>query len=209
MSAVAATSSHLPWMWLVSRGSGLVLLLLFTAVFVLGISTRLGSTSKAMPRFAVAELHRTLALFAVAMLILHVATAILDPYVSIGWWATILPFTSHYRPLALGLGTLAVDLGAAVLLTSLARRRLGHRLWRVVHWLAYLAWPLAFMHSVSAGGDMGIWWVAALVWGSASAVAVAVGARVLAAVRGDGVSRRSIPAPPAHRCLGTARIGGG
>src|SRR5664280_2959356 len=129
MSAVAATSSHLPWMWLVSRGSGLVLLLLFTAVFVLGISTRLGSSSKAMPRFAVAELHRTLALFAVAMLIL----AILDPYVSIGWWATILPFTSHYRPLALGLGTLAVDLGAAVLLTSLARRRLGHRLWRVVH----------------------------------------------------------------------------
>ena len=209
MSAFAATSSHLPWMWLVSRGSGLVLLLLFTAVFVLGISTRLGSSSKAMPRFAVAELHRSLALFAVAMLILHVATAILDPYVSIGWWATILPFTSHYRPLALGLGTLAVDLGAAVLLTSLARRRLGHRLWRVVHWLAYLAWPLAFMHSVSAGGDMGIWWVAALVWGSAGAVAVAVGARVLAAVRGDGVSLRSIPAPPAQRCLGTARIGGG
>ena len=209
MSGVAATSSHLPWMWLVSRGSGLVLLLLFTAVFVLGISTRLGSSSKSMPRFAVAELHRTLALFAVAMLILHVATAILDPYVSIGWWATILPFTSHYRPLALGLGTLAVDLGAAVLLTSLARRRLGHRLWRVVHWLAYLAWPLAFMHSVSAGGDMGIWWVAALVWGAAGAVAVAVGARVLAAVRGDGVSRRSIPAPPAQRCLGTARIGGG
>ena len=209
MSAVAATSSHLPWMWLVSRGSGLVLLLLFTAVFVLGISTRLGSSSMALPRFAVAELHRTLALFAVAMLILHVATAILDPYVSIGWWATILPFTSHYRPLALGLGTLAVDLGAAVLFTSLARRRLGHRLWRVVHWLAYLAWPLAFMHSVSAGGDLGIWWVAALVWGSASAVAVAVGARVLAAVRGDGVSRRSISAPPAHRCLGTARIGGG
>jgi sulfoxide reductase heme-binding subunit YedZ len=165
MSAVAATSNHLPWMWLVSRGSGLVLLLLFTAVFVLGISTRLGSSSMAMPRFEVAELHRTLALFAVAMLILHVATAILDPYVSIGWWATILPFTSRYRPLALGLGTLAVDLGAAVLLTSLARRRLGHRLWRVVHWLAYLAWPLAFMHSVSAGGDMGIWWVAALVWG--------------------------------------------
>src|SRR5271166_5999052 len=105
MSAVVATTGHLPWMWLVSRGSGLVLLVFFTAVFVLGIPTRLGSAPTAIPRFAVAELHRTLALFAVAVLMLHVATAILDPYVSIGWWATILPFSSHYRPLALGLGT--------------------------------------------------------------------------------------------------------
>jgi hypothetical protein len=99
MSAIGATTT-LPWMWLVSRGSGLILLVLFTAVFVMGISTRLGSGSRSMPRFAVAELHRTLALFAVALLLLHVVTAILDPYVAIGGWATVLPFAAHYRPLA-------------------------------------------------------------------------------------------------------------
>jgi hypothetical protein len=54
-----------------------------------------------------------------------------------------------------------------------------------MHWLAYLSWPLAFMHSLSAGGDMKIWWVAALVWGSASAVAVAIGIRLVLATRGD------------------------
>ena len=188
MSAVATATTGLPWLWLVSRGSGLVLLVLFTAVVVLGVSTRLGSAPRALPRFAVAELHRTLALFAVALLVLHVVTAILDPYVRIGWWATVLPFASHYRALALGLGTLAVDFGAAVVLTSLARRRLGFRLWRAVHWLAYLSWPLAFAHTLTAGGDMGIWWVAGLVWGSASAVAVAVGARVLASIRSGAVS---------------------
>jgi len=196
-------------MWLVSRGSGLVLLVLFTAVFVLGVSTRLGSAPKAVQRFAVAELHRTLALFAVALLILHVVTAILDPYVSIGWWATVLPFTAHYRPLALGLGTLAVDLGAAVLITSLARRHIGHRLWRGVHWLAYLSWPFAFMHSLSAGGDTGVWWVAALVWGSASAVGVAVAARVLAALRGDGSSRAPGPYRATACPIGPGPLGGG
>ena len=180
-----SVTTNLPWMWLVSRGSGLVLLVLFTAVLVLGISTRLGSGSRSMPRFAVAELHRTLALFAVAMLLLHVVTAVLDPYVAIGWWATILPFTAHYRTVALGLGTLAVDIGAAVLLTSLARRRVGHRVWRAVHWLAYLSWPLAFLHSLKAGGDMKIWWVAALVWGSAIVVAVAIGTRLVVATGGD------------------------
>ena len=201
--------TNLPWMWLVSRGSGLVLLVLFTTVFVMGISTRLGSGSRSMPRFAVAELHRTLALFAVVLLVLHVVTAILDPYVAIGWWATILPFTAHYRTLALGLGTLAVDLGAAVLLTSLARRRVGHRMWRAVHWLAYLSWPLAFAHSLSAGGDMKIWWVAALVWGSASAVVVAIARRVFVATRGINTPRVAAYASPVPPRCTAAQIGGG
>ena len=208
MSAIAATTS-LPWMWLVSRGSGLVLLVLFTAVLVLGISTRLGSGSRSMPRFAVAELHRTLALFAAALLFLHVVTAILDPFVSIGWWATILPFTSHYRPLALGLGTLAVDLGAAVMLTSLARRRLGHQVWRAVHWLAYLSWPLAFLHSLRAGGDMKVWWVAALVWGSASAVAVAIASRFVVATRGERTAGMNADRRPAAMRRTATEIGGG
>ena len=177
--STGAVVSQLPWMWLVSRASGVMLLVLFSTVFVLGVSTRFGTRLRSLPRFGVAELHRTLALFSVALLMLHVATALLDPYVSIGWWASVLPFTAQYRPLAVSMGALAVDLGGAVLITSLMRRRLGHRVWRTVHWLAYASWPLAFMHSLTAGNDMSIWWVAALVWGSGSAVALAVVDRIL------------------------------
>jgi sulfoxide reductase heme-binding subunit YedZ len=182
MSAVAATTSGSQALWFVSRGSGLVLLLLFSVVMVLGVATRMGSAPRRWPRFAVSELHRTLALFAVAFLGLHIATAILDPYISIGWAATVLPFMSGYRTLAIGLGTLAVDIGGAVLLTSLVRGRLGYRAWRMVHWLAYLAWPVAFAHSLTAGNDLGIWWVALLEWGSAALVATAVVARLLHAI---------------------------
>ncbi len=182
MSAITAATSGSQALWFVSRGSGLVLLLLFSVVMVLGVATRMGSAPRRWPRFAVSELHRTLALFGVAFLGLHIATAILDPYVSIGWAATVLPFLSGYRTLAIGLGTLAVDIGGAVLLTSLARGRLGYRAWRAVHWLAYLAWPVAFVHSLTAGNDLGIWWVALLEWGSAALVATAVLARLLHAV---------------------------
>jgi methionine sulfoxide reductase heme-binding subunit len=176
VSAAAATGAQ--GLWFLSRGSGLVLLLLFSAVVVLGVATRTGSAPRRWPRFAVAELHRTLSLFAVALLVLHVVTAILDPFVTIGWAATVLPFASAYRTLAIGLGTLAVDLGGAVLITSLARQRLGQRTWRAVHWLAYLAWPVAFLHSLTAGGDLGIWWVALIEVASAAAVATAVLARL-------------------------------
>ena len=201
--------NQLPWMWLVSRGSGLVLLVLFSAVFVLGISSRLGTFIGTMPRFALVEVHRTLALFSVALLMLHVGTAVLDPYISIGWWATILPFGAHYRPLAIGLGTLAIDLGAAVIVTSLARRKLGYRWWRAVHWLAYASWPLAFAHSLKAGSDMGVWWVATVVWGSATAVSLAVGDRVLSAVRDKtrtGLGGRS---GQTERCRPVCIHGGG
>jgi predicted ferric reductase len=170
------------WLWFISRGSGLVLLALFTAVVVLGTATRLGWAPLRWPRFVAAELHRTLALFAVALLGLHVLTAIADPYVSIGWAATVLPFLSPYRTAAIGLGAIAVDLGGAVLLTSIVRHRLGLRAWRAVHWLAYLAWLAAFGHALTAGGDLRTGWVAATVWGSAAATATAVAARLAVAV---------------------------
>ncbi len=197
--AHAATTSGLPWMWLVSRASGIALLVVLSASMVLGVATRTGSAPKRATRFAVAELHRTLAMFAVAFLALHVVTAVLDPYVSIGWWATLVPFVSHYRPLAIGLGALAVDLGAAVLVTSVARRRLGFRAWRAVHWLAYLAWPAAVAHGLGAGSDLGIWWVAALVWGSVSAVVVALGFRLTTALRTGWRAGRPPWPPLRHR----------
>ena len=180
IAAAAAGSQDLGY---VSRASGLTLLILFSAVMVLGVASRLGSAPRRWPRFVFPEVHRTLALFSVAFLALHVLTAILDPFVTIGWAATVLPFASGYRTLAIGLGTLAVDLGGAVIITSLVRRRLGLRSWRAVHWLAYLAWPVAFVHSLTAGNDLGIWWVALIEWGCAAAVATAVMARLLENIR--------------------------
>ena len=183
MSAVLGGSQAL---WFVSRASGLALLAAFSAAVVAGVAARLGPERL---RLAAGELHRTLALFSVAFLGLHVVTAILDPYVTIGWAATVLPLASPYRTLAIGLGALAVDLGGAVLVTSLIRRRLGYRAWRAVHWLAYLAWPAAFAHAVTAGNDLRIWWVALVLWGCAAAVGTAVIARLLAWLRGPEPGR--------------------
>ena len=132
MSAAAAFTGSQA-LWFVSRASGLALLAAFSAAVVLGVAARLGSAPKRWSRLALGELHRALALFCVAFLGLHVVTAITDPYVTIGWMATVLPFASPYRTLAIGLGALAVDLGGAVLITGLVRRRLGYRAWRAVH----------------------------------------------------------------------------
>ena len=98
---------------------------------------------------------------------------------TIGRAATVVPFLSPYRRLAIGLGTVAADLGAAVLLTSILRSRLGFRSWRAAHWLAYLGWPAAFMHALTAGNDMRTGWVAVLVPGCAAMVMTAMLARLV------------------------------
>ena len=85
-------------LWFVSRGSGLAVLTALSAVAVLGIAARLGSVPRGWPRLGLGELHRALALFCVAFLVLHVLTAILDPYVTIGWAATVLPAPGRQRP---------------------------------------------------------------------------------------------------------------
>ena len=88
-----------------------------------------------------------------AFLAIHVVTAILDPYVTIGIAATVLPFASPYKPFWLGLGAVSLDLVAALILTSLARARMSRRAWRAIHWLGYAAWPFAVVHSIGSSAD--------------------------------------------------------
>ncbi len=188
MAAVASTQG----LWFLSRGSGLVLLVLFSVIVALGVAVASGSGARRWPKFSVAELHRTLSLFGIALLVLHVVTALLDPFVTIGWAATLIPFASPYRTAAIAAGTLAVDLAGAVLITSLLRHRLRYRAWKAVHWLAYLAWPLAFAHSLTAGNDLGVWWVGLIEWGCAAMVGTAVLARVLGRSRSGRAPVRNL-----------------
>jgi hypothetical protein len=64
------------------------------------------------------------------------------------------------------------------MVTSLARRRLGYRSWRAIHWLAYASWPVAVFHGLGTGSDSMAWWMLALTGACVAAVLLAVFARV-------------------------------
>lgn len=166
--------------WFATRGAGVVSLLLFTSVMVIGIVTSMRWQSRHWPRFLTAELHRSLALLSVVFLAVHIVTAIVDPFTHLGLEAALVPFASSYRPLWVGLGVLSIDLGLAVLVTSLLRARVGMRVWRAIHWLAYGSWPLAIVHSIGSGSDATAPWMLAIDGICIGAVLLAVGWRVLA-----------------------------
>jgi sulfoxide reductase heme-binding subunit YedZ len=187
-------SAHGPTvLWYVTRGAGAMTLVLLTASVVLGIAEWRGWQPAGAPRFAVASMHRTVGLLALALLVVHVATTLLDPFPHIGLLNAAVPFVTSYRPLWVGLGTLAADVMVAVVVTSLVRRRLGYRAWRGVHWLSYACWPVALLHGIGAGSDTKSTWMLGLTLACVAAVVVALGARVAAAETPQFVRAAAFP----------------
>jgi methionine sulfoxide reductase heme-binding subunit len=141
-------------LWYTSRATGVVALLLITAVVLLGLLVSRQGRLPGLPRFAVTGLHRNLSLIAVVFVALHVLTAVGDSYVHIPLISVVVPLTSPYERLWLALGTVSLDLTIAVVVTSLLRRHLSRRVWRGVHLLAYASWPIAWLHSITSSPDM-------------------------------------------------------
>jgi methionine sulfoxide reductase heme-binding subunit len=160
--------------WYLARGTGVVSLVLLTLVMVIGIGSRSGRAVAGLPRFAVALVHRNASLLASCLIVVHIVTLLLDPYAQLRLVDVVVPFGASYRPVWVGLGTLALDLIVALVATSLLRGRLGARTWRVVHWFAYAAWPIAWLHGIGTGTDRGSGWYLAIAIASLAAVIAAV-----------------------------------
>ena len=185
MTLLAASNSK--EFWYLTRGTGVVALLLLTVVLVLGIAGTVRWQRPGWPRFLVADLHKHLTLLSIVFIAAHVVTTVADGFAPIRLLDAIVPFASPYRPIWLGLGTVAFDLLLALLVTSLVRARIGYGSWRVIHFLAYAAWPVALVHAFGTGSDGRTGWFALFGFGCAAAVGLAVAVRVLHSDR----SRRS------------------
>ncbi|HEY5659673.1 MAG TPA: ferric reductase-like transmembrane domain-containing protein [Gaiellaceae bacterium] len=168
--------THAPAVWYLMRSTGIVALVLLTLSFGLGVA----NTNRWRPHgsrlYVTTEIHRYVSLLAVAFVAVHVATAVIDPDAQVRTLAAVWPFGP---PFSLALGVLSLDLLAAVVLTSLGRRRLPFGAWRAVHWSAYAAWPLAFVHTLAMGTDAHLWWLELPVLACTAAMGALVSWRVL------------------------------
>ncbi len=165
--------------WYLTRSTGMVSLLLLTVTMVLGVIDVSRWSTPSWPRFALDSLHRSVSMLVLVFLGLHILTAALDSFAPISLLDAVLPFIGSYRPFWLGLGAVAFDLLLALAVTSLMRQRVGHRAWRVTHWLAYACWPIALLHGLGTGSDVKSAWSLAITAMCVLAVAGAVCARAL------------------------------
>ena len=170
MSSILTTRS----LWYLARGTGVVSLVLLTAILALGIGAHTSAGTSRVPRFATALLHRNLSLLVLVFLAVHITTSVLDPFAAISWTDAVIPLRASYRPVWLGLGAVGFDLLLALAISSLVRVRLGLRIWRSIHWLAYACWPIALVHALGTGSDVRSGWLLWIVAGSVAIVLAAV-----------------------------------
>jgi sulfoxide reductase heme-binding subunit YedZ len=199
MSALDSSMS----VWYVMRATGVVSLVLLTAVMVLGIGTVRRWRPPNAPAFVTAGMHRGISLLSVVFVAVHVITAVVDPYAVVSVTATVVPFVGSKQPLWIGLGAVSLDLVIALIASSLLRRRLGARAWRAVHWTAYLCWPVAAVHSLGIGTDVGATWLRIIVAGCAGSLGLAVATRVASGRPGKRLE------PPRDVGRARGRVGAG
>lgn len=188
-------------LWALGRGTGVVALALFTLSVVLGILNRSGRPLFTIPRFSLALVHRNVALMASAFLLVHMLSLFGDSYAQLRLVDFVFPFLGAYKPFWLGLGTLAADLLAAVILTSLLRRVVGRRAFRAVHWLTYALWPIALAHSLGNGTDSSAPWFIAGAVLSTGAVLAAIAWRLTDGFIENGSRRIEPVQKPVDRTL--------
>ena len=162
--------------WYAARAGGVLSYVLVSASVLAGILLAGKVRVPGLPRFAVEDVHRFLGLLAGLFIAIHVGSIALDTVVPFSLSQLVIPFTSDYRPLATGLGVVAVELLIAVAVTNRLRSRLPYTVWRRAHYTTLAVWLLATVHGILSGTDRSQTWLLAVY---ATTVALVAGAAVL------------------------------
>jgi hypothetical protein len=104
--------------------------------------------------------HRTTGVIAVAALGLHLWTKLMEGHIRV--IDMFIPFlVPGYNRVYVGLGTISGIVMFMVMWTGLVRARFVGRgkpwMWRSIHAISYLMWPIALVHGLSAGRAAATW----------------------------------------------------
>ena len=188
--------------WDAARAGGFAAYVLLSAAVAVGLVLRNRWQTARWPRFVTNELHGYLSLLALIFVGIHVLAVLVDPFTRFGLVEVLVPLASHYRPLWMGLGVVALYLLLAVWATSRVRARLGIRAWRAIHYLSYGVYAAATVHGLGTGSDTRAFW-APLLYASSVLLVGGLAARRLLVPANAGQRPQ-----PALAALGAVAVAG-
>ena len=168
--------------WYLSRAAGFTAYLLLTTAVVLGLLVHTRLTDRLARRNATYDLHRFIALLALAFTLFHVYILLGDGYFEFTVRQLSLPFVAPYRPVALAVGVLATYGLIVVVASFYVRHLIGYRAWRALHYATFVLFVGAAAHGILSGTDSAQAWGRAIYLGSAALVCTLVAYRVQADV---------------------------
>lgn len=186
--------------WYMGRASGFVAfgLLLGSALLGLGVSSRVFDGLLIRPW--VYDMHQFLSIFVLMAMAFHALILLPDPYAHFTLIQLFVPFASAYRPIAVGLGAIVLYGSVVVTLSVYAKRWIGQRGWRALHYTSFALLGGALLHGIMSGADSHETWAQVAYLASGLGVLFFTFFRILAARH---VARTR---PPASR-PGAVRVG--
>ena len=136
-----------------TRSAGISAYLLLFASMVWGLFVSGQHVKDWSPGTLSLTMHTAVAWLALMLGFTHALLLLGDTYFSYTLSDVLVPFTGPYRPLEVGLGTLALWLTLVVTLSFQVKRRIGHRAWRWIHLTSYVAFGMVTIHGLTAGTD--------------------------------------------------------
>jgi len=138
----------------VSSVVGLTALGMFTAQILMGLLMSVGyNPIRRWPRqrwLKLFTLHNWLGYLALATALLHPLILLASSEAGFRLFDIVVPIWSPTQPIPNTLGAIALYLIAFVVLTSYFRRVFGHRRWKLLHYTAYAAAAVFYVHGVWA-----------------------------------------------------------
>jgi len=190
--------------WDTARAGGFAAYVLLSLAVIAGLVLRNRWQTARWPRLVTSELHGYLSLLGLVFVTIHVLAVAIDPFTRFGLREVLVPFVSHYRPLWMGLGIVALYLLLAVWISTRLRTRIGYRLWRQIHLLAFGVFAAATVHGIGTGSDTRTTWGMAI-YVTAAVTVGALSVRRLLVPVGRDERRRPIAATlPGIALLATA-----
>ena len=148
--------------WFLARAGGIIAYLLLWLATCWGIMMS-SKVMKGYMNFTRAfSLHEFLPMLGVVFAAIHALVLLGDTYIGFDLQQLLIPFSSSYKPIWTGLGSLAFYMFLALIASSYLRRSIGQRSWRAFHYTSYLAFLFVLMHGLMAGSDSGSLGVRAL-----------------------------------------------
>jgi predicted ferric reductase len=151
--------------WYLSRATAFVAMGLLWASMMLGV----GITNK-MARLwpgapAAFALHEYLSLLGLGFAAFHGLILLGDQYSNFSLLQILIPFAIlKYSPFWVGLGQLGFYAWAMLAASFYIRKHIGHRTWRFLHYVSFLAYLGAMVHGLASGTDSGLGWVQGFYW---------------------------------------------
>lgn len=145
--------NSLQFWWYLTRAAGLMgyFLIWLSTAWGLVVSTKI--LDPILERAYAYDFHEYLSWLGLAFVATHVIVLMADKYLPYSLWQVMIPFLSPYRPLWVGIGTIAFYLSLLVTITFYFKKKIGMATFRKIHYLSLVSYLGATLHGLYAGTD--------------------------------------------------------